>query len=148
MDDADVDRTLLGAVRLAMAVSVRAADAVGDVSAVQLRALAVLRGGPGANLGRLAEGLGITMSTSSRLVDRLVAGGLVERRPSPQTRREISLFLTQVGRTTLERYDRLRLEQVHECLHRVPDVEREGVVAALAVLVGAGDAGPALDPPG
>ncbi|MDP5181820.1 MarR family transcriptional regulator [Blastococcus sp. BMG 814] len=148
MDEADEDRTLLGAVRLAMAVSVRAADAVGDVSAVQLRALTVLHGAPGANLGRLAQDLGITTSTSSRLVDRLVAAGLVERRPSPQTRREINLVLTRLGMRTLDRYDRLRLDQLHDCLGRVPAEQRESVVAALDVLVTAGDVRPAAELPG
>ncbi|MGY1708746.1 MarR family winged helix-turn-helix transcriptional regulator [Geodermatophilus sp. SYSU D00758] len=129
------DEVLLGAVREAMAISVRAAEEVGDVSAVQLRALTVLREDPGANLGRLAQGLGVTVSTASRLVDRLVAAGLADRRTSEQTRREISLRLTDEGEATLARYDRSRLQQLRSCLDRVPPGERDGVVAALAVLL-------------
>src|SRR4051794_41690374 len=106
-----VDEVLLAGLRRAMAISVRAADEMGDLSPVQLRALTVLQDVPGANLNDLASAMGVTVSTTSRLVDRMVAAGLVDRKPSPQTRREISLALTPAGRGRLQRYDRLRLGQ-------------------------------------
>ena len=78
---------------------------------MQLRALTVLRENPGCTLNDLAAAMGVTVSMTSRLVDRLVAAGLVDRKPSPQTRREISLLLTPAGRGRLQRYDRLRLAE-------------------------------------
>jgi DNA-binding MarR family transcriptional regulator len=129
------DEVLLAALRLAMGISVRAADAVGGISPVQLRALTVLRETAGANLVQLAQGLGVTVSTASRLVDRLVAAGLAERRPAPQTRREIRLSLTRSGKATLTRYDRLRLDGLHGCLDHVPAEHRGALVAALRTLV-------------
>jgi len=129
------DEVLLAALRLAMGVSVRAADVVGGISPVQLRALTVLRETAGANLVQLAQGMGVTVSTASRLVDRLVAAGLAERRPAPQTRREIRLSLTRSGKATLSRYDRLRLDGLHSCLHHVPTEHHETLVAALRTLV-------------
>ena len=84
------DQTLLLLARAVMGISTRAADRLGELSVVQLRAMTVLRELGTANLGRLAEGLDVTVSTTSRLVDRLVAAGLVERRPSPRTRRQTS----------------------------------------------------------
>jgi DNA-binding MarR family transcriptional regulator len=131
------DEVLLTAVRLAMAVSIRAADQLGDVSTVQLRALTVLRGNSGANLVQLAQGMGVTVSTASRLVDRLVAAGLVDRRPSPQTRREISLALTRTGRARLRRYDDLRLSEVRACLDDIPPEQRDAVIAAVKQLTDA-----------
>src|SRR4051794_41568063 len=85
------DQTLLLLARAVMGISTRAADRLGGLSVVQLRALTVLRELGTANLGRLAEGLDVTVSTTSRLVDRLVAAHLVERRPRPRARREIQV---------------------------------------------------------
>jgi DNA-binding MarR family transcriptional regulator len=137
-----VDEVLLSAVRWAMAISVRAADELGDLSAVQLRALTILQGNARGNLNGLAAAMGVTVSTASRLVDRLVAAGLVDRRPSPQTRREISLSLTPAGRGRLQRYDRLRIVEARARLEAVPRDRRDSVLAALEQLVGDG-AGPA-----
>jgi DNA-binding MarR family transcriptional regulator len=133
-----VDEVLLTAVRWAMAISVRAADELGDLSAVQLRALTVLQDNARGNLNGLAAAMGVTVSTASRLVDRLVAAGLVDRRPSPQTRREISLSLTPAGRGRLQRYDRLRIAEARACLEAVPPDRRDSVLAALEQLVGDG----------
>jgi DNA-binding MarR family transcriptional regulator len=146
MEPTSTDDVLLDAVRLAMSVSIRAADEVGDVSAVQLRALTVLRSASGANLGRLAQEMGVTVSTASRLVDRLVVAGLADRRTSPESRREISLALSPEGERTLDRYDQLRLDGVRACLHRVPAGERDDVVAALQALVAA--TAPVTEPAG
>jgi DNA-binding MarR family transcriptional regulator len=131
------EEVLLAALRLAMGISVRAADEVGDISPVQLRALTVLRETTGANLVQLAQGMGVTVSTASRLVDRLVAAGLAERRPAPHTRREIRLSLTRAGKATLARYDRLRLDGLHRCLDQLPAGQHEPLLAALRTLVDA-----------
>jgi DNA-binding MarR family transcriptional regulator len=131
------DEVLLCALRMAMGVSVRAADEVGDISPVQLRALTVLRETAGANLVQLAQGMGVTVSTASRLVDRLVAAGLAERRPAPQTRREIRLSLTRAGKSTLARYDRLRLDGLHGCLDHMPAEHLERLMEALRTLIDA-----------
>jgi DNA-binding MarR family transcriptional regulator len=79
--------------------------------------------------------MGVTVSTASRLVDRLVAAGLAERRPAPQTRREIRLSLTRSGRATLARYDRLRLDGLHGCLDHLPPEHHGALVEALRTLV-------------
>lgn len=135
MGDRTDDDVLLDGLRIAVGISVRAADGLDDLSPVQLRALTVLRENPRANLVRLAESMGVTVSTASRLVDRLVAAGLATRKPSTRTRREVTLGLTRAGRSTLRRYDRLRLGSVHECLGHLLPEGREQLVAALRVLV-------------
>ena len=58
------DEALLAVARLAMDVSVRAADDLGGLSPVQLRALTALRRAAGANLATLAEEMGVTVSTA------------------------------------------------------------------------------------
>lgn len=137
MDRKTDDDVLLDALRMAVGISVRAADELDDLSPVQLRALTVLRENPRANLARLAQAMGVTVSTASRLVDRLIAGGLATRKPSDRTRREVTLGLTRTGRTALQRYDRLRLDSLRACLAHVPPGIAEDLLAALHELVAA-----------
>jgi DNA-binding MarR family transcriptional regulator len=115
-------------------VSLRAADELGGLSPVQLRALTALRARPSANLAQLAEDLGVTVSTASRLVDRLVAVDWVRRRPSERTRREISLTLTDSGTAVLQEYDDHRVASLRECLDTLVPDRRVAVVNSLAEL--------------
>jgi len=126
------DEALLSVARLAMDVSVRAAEELGGLSPVQLRALTALRGRSGLNLAQLAEEMGVTVSTASRLVDRLVAADWVHRGPSPNTRREISLSLTAVGRGVLRKFDDRRVAGLRACLDTLPADRRPAIVAAFA----------------
>ena len=71
------------------------------------------------------------MSARELEVARLVSAGLVERRPSPRTRREIELRVSPSGNETLERYDALRLEGLRTGLDRLPATRRDDVLAAL-----------------
>jgi DNA-binding MarR family transcriptional regulator len=106
------------------------------VSTVQLRALTVLRSAAGVNLGRLAQEMAVTVSTASRLVDRLIAAGLVDRRPSKATRREISVTLTPHGHEVLRRYDDLRVDALVDRLDELGSSERTATVDALSNLSG------------
>jgi DNA-binding MarR family transcriptional regulator len=129
------DDVLLSALRLTMGISVRAADEVGSgVSPTQLRALTLLSAAPGSNLGRLAEAMGVALSTASRLVERLVAAELVDRRTSDVNRREVSLRLTEDGARTLARYDAIRLDGLRRVLEQLPEGDRDTVLAGLRVL--------------
>jgi len=132
-----MDEDLLAAARAVMRISLNAADQIGGVSVVQLRALTVLDRAGTANLAQLAEGMGVTVSTTSRLVDRLVAAGLVDRRTATHTRREIALRLTARGRATLGRYDDLRLVELQACLDTLPDGDREQALVGLRTFGGA-----------
>jgi DNA-binding MarR family transcriptional regulator len=132
---ADGDHVLVRAARAFVGMSVRAADQLGPVSLVQLRALTVIDDIDGANLIQLSDGMGVTVSTASRLVDRLVGAGLVDRRPSEVTRREISLSLTPEGRALLTRYDGLRLDELRRRLDQLPRRRQVAVINALADLL-------------
>lgn len=131
------DDVVLSALRLAMGISIGAADEIGRLSTVQLRAVTVLSERPGANLGELSQGMAVSLSVASRLVDRLVAADLAERRPSATSGREISLWLTPAGEQLLRRYDQLRVVKVHERLRELPPERAGEVVAALQDLIAA-----------
>jgi DNA-binding MarR family transcriptional regulator len=82
--------------------------------------------------------MGVTVSTTSRLVDRLVSAGWVQRAPSPHNGREISLSLTAAGRALLQQFDDRRLLRLREHLARLTPERQEPVVAALAELAAGG----------
>jgi DNA-binding MarR family transcriptional regulator len=132
MDRQREDAALLDLARAVVGIATAAADELGGVSVVQLRALTVLSELQPASLGQLAEGVGVTPSTASRLVDRLVSGGYAERRPSMESRRQIELRLTPEGKATLAHYDELRLRRLRAALERVPEERRGILVEALA----------------
>lgn len=132
MDRQGEDDALIDVTRAIVGIATAAADELGGVSVVQLRALTVLSELAPASLGQLAEGIGVTPSTTSRLVDRLVSGGFAQRRPSPESRRQIELRLTPDGEATLARYDELRLQRLRAALERLPASRREVVLGALA----------------
>ncbi|MFI6782921.1 MarR family winged helix-turn-helix transcriptional regulator [Micromonospora sp. NPDC050276] len=71
------------------------------VSGPQLRAVMVVEQSDGINLRRLATRLDMLLSSASRLCDRLVAAGMLEREPGRFDRREISLHLTPEARRLL-----------------------------------------------
>ena len=67
------------------------------LSVPQFRVLTFLNRMPGAPLASVAEHLGVTRSTASAIVDRLVRRKLVSRTEHPQERRCVVLKLTASG---------------------------------------------------
>lgn len=134
MGRTEMEDALLAAVRAIMRVSLHAADEIGSVSVVQLRALTVLAEVGESNLARLADGVGVTVSTTSRLVDRLIAAGLVERRRAAHTAREVAIRLTAHGRNTLHRYDELRLRELRSRVEGLEGVERDTAVKVMRAI--------------
>lgn len=105
------------------------AAARGVVSPSQLRALLVIEQQEGSNLRSLGEALGSRAPSVSRLCDRMEAMGLVQRDPSPTSRREVELRLTLQGRELLEEYRAIRTRELTAVLERMQPSD----VAALAV---------------
>jgi DNA-binding MarR family transcriptional regulator len=73
-----------------------------EVNIPQYRTLMYLRRSPGASLSEVAEHLGITPPSTSRLVNDLVERDLIDRQTSPADRRKITLTLTPKGRDLAE----------------------------------------------
>ncbi len=69
----------------------------------QWRALVHLSRNEGLNQVSLADLLEVQPITVARLIDKLVAAGLVERRPDPNDRRALRLFLTEQATPLLDR---------------------------------------------
>ncbi|TYB35866.1 MarR family transcriptional regulator [Micromonospora sp. AP08] len=85
------------------------------LSAAQLRAVMVVEQYDGINLRRLATLTDMLLSSASRLCDRLVAAGMLEREPGRYDRREIALHLTPTATrllTELRADRRYRLDRI------------------------------------
>ena len=75
---------VLASSRALVAVSARSIAGAKRVTLPQFRMLVVLDGAP-TNLSGLAEALDVAPSTAMRMVDRLVAAGLLDRTVRPAT---------------------------------------------------------------
>lgn len=128
-----IDRTanLLGVLGLAVA------DRIGDVARDVLRhggetpaALVVIGYGSGPSNDQLRRILGLSHPGTVRLVDRLVADGLVERRKG-RDKRAIALYLSERGMALREELLKGRLVAIRPLLTALTGAEQETLAALL-----------------
>lgn len=101
----------------------------------QWRALAHLSRNEGLNQVSLADRLDVQPITVARLVDKLVAARLVERRPDPNDRRAQRLFLTAQAAPVLEQIMGVADETYAAVLKGLNDAEREQLTDLLTRLL-------------
>ena len=87
-------------------------------------ALTTILAYPGGSLDTLRRILRLTPSGAGRLIDRLVAAGLVERRAGESDQRFIALYLTRRGRSVAERVLAARREALRRPLATLTADER------------------------
>lgn len=133
LDDVDaVTRAVLTASRLLVAVSARSLAAVEErVTLAQFRMLVVLSTRGTTKLVALAELLQVAPSTAMRMVDRLIAAGLADRKPNPANRRETLLQLTEEGRRTVEDVTARRRAEIAAIVERLRPTQRLALIEAL-----------------
>lgn len=86
------------------------------------------------SMQRVAEELGMDVSTFSRQVKGLEAKGLVVRQVSPDDRRVSLLGLTDEGTRVLEQIDRYMADKIEQIFSTMTPFERETVVSSLGLL--------------
>ncbi|MFD7714030.1 MarR family winged helix-turn-helix transcriptional regulator [Streptomyces sp. NPDC059786] len=147
MDDVDaVTRVVLTASRVLVAVSARSLAEVEErVTLPQFRMLVVLSTRGATKLVGLADLLEVAPSTAMRMVDRLIAAGLAERRSAPDDRRATLLQLTDQGRRTVEDVTARRRQEIASIVQRLAPEQRTALIAALGDFNEAG--GEPLAPP-
>jgi MarR family transcriptional repressor of emrRAB len=107
----DSNRTvnLLGALGVALADGQRAAmRGASGLSDTEVAALNVVGNGKGLSIGQVRAALDLTHPGTVRVVDRLVASGLMARGPGADGR-TVGLHLTQEGRRAFEAQRRERV---------------------------------------
>ena len=90
------------------------------------------------NLATLAGLLGVQPSATGRMVDRLVAAGLIDRLPHPTSRRELLAALTRRGRDVVRRVTAHRRAEIAAIVEKMPPPEGHGLVRALTAFTVAG----------
>lgn len=105
-----------------------------ELSVPQFRALRFVGRRPGASLSDLGAHLGTTRPAASRLVDRLLEVGLINRTTDPQDRRHALLTLTERGRGALDVAHAAAQDRMAERLQRLPPEDLERCAQALTTL--------------
>ncbi|WP_439689141.1 MarR family winged helix-turn-helix transcriptional regulator [Curtobacterium sp. SP.BCp] len=131
---AEIDEVLAASRGLLGIVARSLAPALEHVTVPQFRLIVLVTTLGPTRAGDLAERLAVEPSTLTRNVDRLVAGGWVERRPGAANRREVLVAATDRGRALVDEVSARRSRELAEVLERVPEAERPAVVAGMRAL--------------
>lgn len=131
---------LLGASRALVAVSLRSLTELHDtVTLPQFRTLVVLESEGATNLNRLAQVLDVNASSAVRMIDRLLASGLVTRQENPENRRQVLLGVTPAGSDIVRRVTARRRREIARIVTAIPEALRDDLIAALNAFSGAAD---------
>jgi DNA-binding MarR family transcriptional regulator len=105
-----------------------------DLSVPQFRTLAFIDRQPDASLSDVAEHIGLTLPSMSKIVDGLVARKLVTRRTHPADRRRLTLALTARGQTALQTSREATRACLAEDVAALNDRQRNTIVQAMEIL--------------
>lgn len=124
--------SVLSASRVLVAVAARSLSDIGeDVTLTQYRTLVVLASRGPQNMAALAEAVGVTPATATRMCDRLVRKKLIIRRSERGDRRQVRLVLSKSGLELVALVTDRRRREIERIVGTVPDEERDVLVQAL-----------------
>ncbi len=109
-----IEQTVTDTLRMLQALKLRGDSSwlQVDLTMRQFKALFLLYPVDGLPMKRLAEGLGVSVTAITGLVDRLVEHELAWRDQDPDDRRLVIARLTDSGRTMVERLQSLRRDRL------------------------------------
>lgn len=113
------------------------ADLPEKISASQLRALVTVRRRGVTTVTALARDLSALPSSATRLCDRLVAAGYLDRAPAATNRRFHTISLTPDGQRLLDVLDRHRRDAIAEVVARMDDDARDRLMTGLTAFAAA-----------
>ncbi len=105
-----------------------------DLTVPQLRTLTYIYRQNGGFVSELAEHLGLTLPSTSVLVDGLVKRGILSRSPVQRDRRRIRLDLTEAGNAILKRAQEHTQAHFSQLLCELPVEDQETVAKAMHIL--------------
>jgi DNA-binding MarR family transcriptional regulator len=105
------------------------------VTMSQAKVLYLVQADSGLRMSELSARLGVSLSTVSGVVDRLVDQGLLNRQDDPADRRQVLLRISDAGATQLELFRELTAGQFRDLLARIDEVDLAVVERALDILV-------------
>jgi DNA-binding MarR family transcriptional regulator len=105
-----------------------------DLSVPQFRTLTFIHRNPEVSLSHLAEHLGLTLPSTSKLVDGLVNQKIVARRESKEDRRRLTLALTKSGEDILHVARAATQNHLKNVLHELSADELSSIIYAMNLL--------------
>ena len=105
-----------------------------DLTVPQFRTLAFVDRNKGASLSAVANHMGLTLPSTSRLVDGLIARGMLTREDNPVDRRRVKLGVTNHGLIILETSRRGTLTYLADKIASLSAEDREVIVKAMKAM--------------
>jgi MarR family transcriptional regulator for hemolysin len=105
-----------------------------DLTVPQFRTLAFVDRNEGASLSAVANHMGLTLPSTSRLVDGLIARGMLTREDNPADRRRLKLGVTNHGLTILETSRRGTLTYLANKIASLSAEDREVIAKAMKAM--------------
>jgi DNA-binding MarR family transcriptional regulator len=141
--DRDLVDAFIGASRVLVAVAARSlADLGEEVTLPQYRALVVLQTRGPQRAVDMAVHLGVTPSTGSRMIERLVRKKLVRRVRTAEDRRTLRVYLTAAGQAVVVQVTDRRRQEI---LHQIPVRGRKSLTNSLRTFAAAAGEVPEQD---
>lgn len=129
--DQEID-VLMRAAQVLAAITAESTAQVGAaVTPPQLRVLVLASTEGPLNNKAVASALNVHLSNASRISDRLVQAGLLDRRDSPTDRRNVELTATREGRRLISAVMRHRQAALTDILQHMSPDARRALVAGL-----------------
>jgi DNA-binding MarR family transcriptional regulator len=145
-DDRDLVDAFIGASRALVAVAARSlADLGEEVTLPQYRALVVLQTRGPQRAVDLAAHLGVTPSTGSRMIERLVRKKLVRRVRTREDRRTLRVYLTETGQAVVIQVTDRRRREIEQILQQIPRRGRKTLTDSLRTFAAAAGEVPEQD---
>jgi DNA-binding MarR family transcriptional regulator len=133
----DTDALARAAEAFVLVWSSMPADLPEKISASQLRALVTVRRRGVTTVTALARDLSALPSSATRLCDRLVAAGYLDRAPAATNRRFHAISLTPAGERLLDVLDRHRHDAIAEVVARMDADARDRLLTGLTAFAAA-----------
>jgi DNA-binding MarR family transcriptional regulator len=105
-----------------------------DITMPQAKLLYLIAALGDLHMSEIVARLGVSLSTVSGLVDRLVDHGLATRHDDPADRRQVVVGLTPAGRRFIDHFRELNARQMRELLAVLDDTDLSLLRDALAAL--------------
>jgi DNA-binding MarR family transcriptional regulator len=125
-----VDRVLSASRALVGVVARSLGDMDADITIGQYRALVLLCQQGQLNMSALADALAVRPSTATGLCDRMVQKGLISRTTSSESRREVTLQPTALGRDIIKSVTTRRRRELARIIGNLDARQRRDVARA------------------
>jgi len=138
--DKQVDTVMEGTRVLVAVIAQSMAEADQSLTVPQMRVLTIIsRYGP-MNLSEVASHLGVHPSNATRICNRLVEIGLVDRKEDPDDRRRLVLSLTAAGSRLWNGLTDRRRQSIELVVRKMAPSERAELAAGMAAMSQAAEA--------